>query len=66
MSTVPEIQEAVSKLTAEELAAFRDWFWEFDGEAWDRQIEADVAAGRLEALGREVVKAHREGRCKPL
>ena len=28
------------------------WFEEFLAEQWDRQIEADILAGRLEAAGR--------------
>jgi hypothetical protein len=66
MKTLSEIQEAVSKLTTEELAEFRVWFWKFDAEAWDRQFEEDVAAGRLDALGEEALKELREGRCSPI
>jgi hypothetical protein len=50
MSTVEEIERAVRELPPEELALFRAWFAEFDAGVWDRQIEADVAAGRLDAL----------------
>ncbi len=32
MTTVDEIKQAVSRLSREDLAAFRDWFWEFDAE----------------------------------
>jgi hypothetical protein len=37
-------------LSAEELAEFRAWYAEFDAEQWDRQSEADVAAGKLDWL----------------
>ncbi|HEV8718819.1 MAG TPA: hypothetical protein VGX03_39115 [Candidatus Binatia bacterium] len=47
MSTLQEIEEAVRQLSAEELAAFRAWFAEFDAAVWDRQIEEDVVVGRL-------------------
>ena len=50
MSSIQEIQSAVSKLSPEELAKFRDWFSEFDAEEWDRQFEQDVAAGRLDKV----------------
>ena len=50
MGSVKEIEEAVLKLSAAELAAFRAWFADFDAEAWDRQIEDDVAAGRLRVV----------------
>jgi hypothetical protein len=63
MSTVKEIEVAVSKLSNDELAAFRNWFTEFDAEAWDRQFEKDVAAGRLEALADEAINDLHNGRC---
>ena len=44
MSTVLEIETAVSKLSRQELLSFRDWFSEFDAVAWDKQFEEDVAA----------------------
>ena len=53
MSSVNEIEDAVQRLTPAELDAFRTWFAEFDAAAWDRQMEDDVAAGRLDALADE-------------
>ena len=66
MSTVNEIEAAVSKLPPKELAAFRNWFAEFDAAAWDRQFGQDVAAGRLDVLGDEALRDLHEGRCKDL
>jgi hypothetical protein len=66
MSTVEEIERAVRALASEELALFRAWFAEFDAGVWDRQIEEDVAAGRLEALAEEVLQDLREGCCTEL
>jgi hypothetical protein len=45
MGTVREIEEAVVRLSAEDLDAFRQWFAEFDADVWDCQIEADVLCG---------------------
>jgi len=66
MSTVPEIELAVKKLSREELSAFRTWFEDFDAEAWDRQFEEDAKAGRLDALADEALRDLREGRCTDL
>ena len=66
MSTVQEIQEAVSHLPKEDFAAFRDWFAEFDAALWDRQLEGDVTAGRLDQLAEEALQDLREGRCTDL
>jgi hypothetical protein len=61
MSSINQIEEAVRRLSAEDRAAFRSWFAEFDAEEWDRQIEADVAAGRLDWLIDEA--RHAAGGC---
>jgi hypothetical protein len=66
MSMVQEIESAVSKLSQDQLAAFRAWFLEFDADAWDKQLEEDVAAGRLDALAEEARRDTREGRCADL
>jgi hypothetical protein len=66
MSSVHEIETAVSKLSRQELLAFRDWFSGFDAAAWDKQFEEDVAAGHLDALAEEAVRDLREGRCRDL
>jgi hypothetical protein len=66
MSTVKDIEAAVSNLSQQELSAFRAWFAEFDAEAWDRQFERDVGAGRLDGLADEALRDLREGRCTDL
>ncbi|MEH2125381.1 hypothetical protein [Nostoc sp.] len=63
---VINVEFAVSLLSPEDLAAFRAWFAEFDAAAWDKQIEKDVAAGRLDALAEKALKHLREGRCTDL
>lgn len=63
---VDEIKEAVRQLSPEDLAAFRAWFVEFDASAWDRQLEEDVAAGRLDQLAEEALQDLHEGRCTDL
>jgi hypothetical protein len=50
MSTVEELEAAVQQLSPEDRAAFRAWFAEFDANEWDQQLDADVAAGRLDWL----------------
>jgi hypothetical protein len=63
MSTLQQLEEAVRRLSAEERAAFRAWFAEFDAAEWDRQFEADVSAGRLDWLAEEVRAELRAGQC---
>ncbi len=66
MGTTEEIQSAVSNLSPEELSRFRAWFAQFDAEAWDRQFEEDVKAGRLEGLADQAIQDFRAGRCTEL
>ena len=66
MSSVREIETAISKLSRHELSAFRAWFSDFDAAAWDKQIEEDVAAGHLDDLADEAIRDLREGRCRDL
>jgi len=66
VSTIKDIETAVRKLSRDELSAFRNWFLEFDAEAWDRQFEQDVQAGRLDRLADEALDELREGRCTDL
>jgi hypothetical protein len=63
MSTIREIEDAVQRLSADERAAFRSWYAEFDAGEWDRQFEADVAAGRLNWLLKEATDDLQAGRC---
>ncbi len=66
MTTVEQITGAVKRLPKKELARFRRWFAEYDAAVWDRQLEEDVAAGRLDALAREALRDHRAGRTTEL
>lgn len=66
MSSIEEIELAVSELSAEDLRRFREWFAAFDEDLWDRQIERDLSSGRLDALVGEARTEHRSGRTRPL
>ncbi|MDX2271793.1 MAG: hypothetical protein NW237_07565 [Cyanobacteriota bacterium] len=66
MITLGEIEQAVRQLSSEDLSAFRTWFAEFDAELWDRQFEANVGDGRLDALAEKALQHLREGRCTDL
>ncbi|MCC6359629.1 MAG: hypothetical protein IT450_12865 [Phycisphaerales bacterium] len=66
MASVPEIEKAVRSLSPEDLAQFRAWFADFDGQAWDAEFEQDVAAGRLDRLAREAVSDLNDGKCTEL
>ena len=62
MKKVEEIENQVQDLSPEELTAFREWFAKFDAENWDRQIESDVKAGKLDRLAKQSLRDHEAGR----
>ena len=67
MSTVTEIIEAVKQLNNEEKGEFLTRLAEVDfDDAWDRQIEADAQAGRLDPLWQEALREIRKGNVNPL
>lgn len=61
MTRVETLEREVQGLNPEELAAFRSWFAEYDWQAWDRQLENDVAAGKLDALASEALGEYERG-----
>ena len=64
--SISEIEQAITELSPEELARFRAWFDEYYAEVWDKQIEDDVNAGRLDKLISEAEEEYDAGSSKPL
>lgn len=62
MRKLDEVENQVRNLSGPELAEFRKWYAEFDAQAWDQQFEADVKAGKLDALAEAARQSHREGK----
>ena len=61
MGKIENLERLIKDLSQAELTRFREWFAAFDAEAWDRQFEADVHAGKLDALAEKALKAHASG-----
>ena len=66
MTRIEKLEREIKKLSPEELTSLREWFRKYDAEAWDRQIEEDVRAGRLDALAEESLAAYKAGRTKEI
>ena len=66
MGAVEKLELLIKSLSPEELAQFREWFAEFDAHIWDRQIETDAAAGKLDRLIDESMADHRANKSRPL
>ncbi len=66
MTRVQEIQAAIESLSREEYVHLRQWFSERDWEQWDKQIEADSEAGKLDFLIKEAFGEKAKGHLKEL
>ena len=66
MTKVEKIEQDIRKLNRKELLAFRKWFREYDSDEWDRQIEEDLRAGKLDKLAEEALAEHRAGKSKEI
>lgn len=61
MSEVDNIERTVQQLSESQLAGFRRWFLAYDADARDQQMEADAAAGKLDALAEEAISEYHAG-----
>jgi hypothetical protein len=66
MGRVESLQTEIEKLSSEEFVRLRDWVLEKDWAAWDRQIEEDANAGKLDALFSKAEADHRSGKSTAL
>ena len=66
MSKLETIERQIEKLSPEELAEFRAWYFSFDAEGWDEQFTRDVEAGKLDALADRALRAHEAGQSRKL
>jgi hypothetical protein len=64
--SVTEIESAITQLPAKEVALLMAWLQDYHERLWDKQIEDDLEAGRLDPLLAEVDKEHEAGLARPL
>lgn len=66
MTRLEAIEEQIRALSPGELAELRNWLLEHDWSEWDRQIERDSAAGKLEKLFAKARADHADGKSTKL
>lgn len=64
--SVDELENAITRLSPAEMARFARWFDEYRADQWDRQIEQDILAGRLDKAANESDAEFEAGHCTPL
>ena len=66
MSTLQEIEQALSSLSEQDLARFREWYAEFDAKIWDEQFERAAKSGKLDGMANQAIADFRSGKYKEL
>ena len=66
MTKIEQLEGEIMTLSRSELTAFRDWFQSYLADEWDRQIEVDAKAGKLDQLASQALAEHKAGRTKHL
>jgi hypothetical protein len=66
MSKVDELKADIERLPSEELAELFRWLSEKEWVSWDKEIEADSQAGRLDFLVREAREEKAKGTLKDM
>ncbi len=66
MSTVEEIKSAMTKLSIEERAEIISELCGWKDDHWDRQMKADVAAGKFDSLNSDADRSHASAQTVPL
>lgn len=55
LTAVEEIESAILKLSPQDVSKLTEWVLDLDEQNWDRQIERDVALGKLDFLAKEAL-----------
>lgn len=66
MTKLEDLQAQIGRLSPEELTAFRRWFLDYDWQLWDRELEEDVADGKLDKFGAEALENLKRGDTKKI
>ncbi|HSK80107.1 MAG TPA: hypothetical protein VLQ45_26880 [Thermoanaerobaculia bacterium] len=66
MSELEKLEQKILQLSPGDLAKLRAWFIELDHHLWDKQIEADVAAGKLDRLIAEARAEFKAGKAREI
>jgi hypothetical protein len=66
MMELERLQSEIEALPEEDFVRLRKWFAERDWERWDRDLETDAAAGKLDVLLKEASAAKVHGTLRDL
>jgi hypothetical protein len=66
MTQVELLEQRIAELDDDSFAKLREWFTEFDQARWDKQLEADSNAGKLDFLINAALAEYEAGTTRDL
>ena len=66
MESIDKIKSAITHLPDKEFDTFVDWFEKFEEERWDKELEKDIAEGKLDNLADEALNEFDSEKCSEL
>lgn len=66
MTMLEKIERDIASLSKDDLKKLSKWLDEFSSDLWDRQIESDATAGKLDALISAAKAQAVAGKVRPL
>lgn len=66
MMSIETIEEHIAELDNASFNKLRDWILEFDQVKWDKKMEADSNAGKLDFLINAALDEHQAGKTRTL
>jgi hypothetical protein len=64
--SIEEVENALAGLAPDQYAQFRAWFEAFEADRFDRKIERDAQAGKLDRLADQAIDDLRKSRAREL
>ena len=66
MATIQEIKSAIGALPHEDYIQLLGWIHNMDWSEWDKQLEDDVASGKLDSFAKEALEAKKSFKLQEL
>ena len=64
--SIEDLEKAIAGLPPDQYAEFRTWFDAFDADRFDRKIERDARAGKLDRLADQAIEELRKDPARQL
>ena len=64
--SIEDLEKAIAGLPSDQYAQFRAWFEKFEADRFDRKIERDAKAGKLDRFADQAIDDLRKGRAREL